>query len=230
MKFTVLFLFSFSILRGEQPPSQPNISLPQANLVGKTVNHAPDFHIEVRNILESSCISCHGTESQKGGLRLDTLSMAKQGGDSGPALVPGNKSKSLLLERIHLPEDDDEIMPPKGGPLSSEAKEILNRWVESGANWPDGIQLHEISKEELSLRKKSANKTLVSLAAYPPKISLKSKEDFNSIVVVATYADDVTRDVTYESAIEVENPSIINFQDRIAYPKKEERPDWLPGF
>ena len=147
--------------------------------------------------------------------------MAKQGGDSGPALVPGNKSKSLLLERIHLPEDDDEIMPPKGGPLSSEAKEILNRWVESGANWPDGIQLHEISKEELSLRKKSANKTLVSLAAYPPKISLKSKEDFNSIVVVATYADDVTRDVTYESAIEVENPSIINFQDRIAYPKKE---------
>ena len=79
--------------------------------------------------------------------------MAKQGGDSGPALVPGSKSKSLLLERIHLPEDDDEIMPPKGGPLSSEAKEILNRWVESGANWPDGVQLHEISKEELSLRK-----------------------------------------------------------------------------
>ena len=63
--------------------------------------------------LKRSCISCHGADSQKGGLKLDTLEFAKKGGDSGPAIVAHNKSESLLLERIHLPSDDEEIMPPK---------------------------------------------------------------------------------------------------------------------
>ena len=171
MKFSVLFLFSFSILWGDQPPPQPTPSPPQANLAVKTVIQAPDFHREVRNILERSCISCHGAESQKGGLRLDTLSLAKEGGDSGPAIVPGNKEESLLLERIHLPVDDDEIMPPKEGPLSAEFKDILNRWIETGANWPKGVQLHEISERELALRKKSKNKEIIALTAYPPSIT-----------------------------------------------------------
>ena len=220
MKFSVLFLFSFSILWGEQPPTQPTPSPPQVNLAVKTVIQAPDFHREVRNILERSCISCHGAESQKGGLRLDTLSLAKEGGDSGPAIVPGNKEESLLLERIHLPVDDDEIMPPKEGPLSAEFKDILNRWIETGANWPKGVQLHEISEREFALRKKSKNKEIIALNAYPPSISLKTKEDFNSVIIVATYSDDVTRDVTYESSVWVEKPEIIDFQDRIVYPKK----------
>ena len=220
MKFSVLFLFSFSILWGEQPPTQPTPSPPQVNLAVKTVIQAPDFHREVRNILERSCISCHGAESQKGGLRLDTLSLAKEGGDSGPAIVPGNKEESLLLERIHLPVDDDEIMPPKEGPLSAEFKDILNRWIETGANWPKGVQLHEISERELALRKKSKNKEIIALTAYPPSITLKTKEDFNSVIIVATYSDDVTRDVTYESSVWVEKPEIIDFQDRIVYPKK----------
>ena len=220
MKFSVLFLFSFSILLGDQPPPQPTPSPPQANLAVKTVIQSPDFHREVRNILERSCISCHGAESQKGGLRLDTLSLAKEGGDSGPAIVPGNKDESLLLERIHLPVDDDEIMPPKEGPLSAEFKDILNRWIETGANWPKGVQLHEISERELALRKKSKNKEIIALTAYPPSIDLKTKEDFNSVIIVATYSDDVTRDVTYESSVWVEKPDIIDFQDRIVYPKK----------
>ena len=220
MKFSVLFLFSFSILWGDQPPPQPTPSPPQANLAVKTGIQSPDFHREVRNILERSCISCHGAESQKGGLRLDTLSLAKEGGDSGPAIVPGNKDESLLLERIHLPVDDDEIMPPKEGPLSAEFKDILNRWIETGANWPKGVQLHEISERELALRKKSKNKEIIALTAYPPSIDLKTKEDFNSVIIVATYSDDVTRDVTYESSVWVEKPEIIDFQDRIVYPKK----------
>ena len=74
---------------------------------------------------------------------MDTLALAKKGGDSGPAVVPGNRSESLLLERIHLPSEDEEIMPPKGGPLSSQHKDILDRWVQTGAKWPRGVQLKE---------------------------------------------------------------------------------------
>ena len=90
-------------------PAQP--SQPEAR--PETSVKAPDFHNEVRGILETSCVSCHGVNDQKGGLRLDTLAFAKQGGDSGPAVVPGNKIDSTLLERIHLSPEDDEIMPPK---------------------------------------------------------------------------------------------------------------------
>ena len=184
-------------------------------------SQAPDFHTEVRAVLESTCISCHGANDQKGGLRLDTLAFAKEGGDSGPAIVPGNKIESTLLERIHLPADDDEIMPPKNGPLSAQQKDILDRWIETGANWPKGIQLKEITERELVLRTKARNKQFVSLTAYPPAITLTTKEDFNSIVLTATYSDDVTRDVTFESSVWLENSGIADFKDRILYPKQE---------
>ena len=187
----------------------------------KPVVKVPDFHTEVRAILETTCISCHGVEDQKGGLRLDTLAYAKEGGDSGPALVPGNKIESILLERIHLPADDDEIMPPKNGPLTADQKDILDRWIETGAHWPKGIQLKEITDRELALRKKALNKNFASLAAYPPSITLATKEDFNSIVLTATYSDDVTRDVTFESSLWLENPAVANFEDRILHPKQE---------
>ena len=168
-------------------------------------------------------VCCHGVNDQKGGLRLDTLAFAKQGGDSGPAVVPGNKIDSTLLERIHLSPEDDEIMPPKNGPLSKEHKDVLDRWIETGAHWPAGIQLREITERELALREKSKAKQLISLSAFPPAISLKTEEDFNSLVLTATYSDDVTRDVTYESAIWLENQAVADFKDRILYPKQARR-------
>ena len=100
MKFSVLFLFSFSILWGDQPPPQPTPSPPQANLAVKTLIQAPDFHREVRNILERSCISCHGAESQKGGLRLDTLSLAKEEEILDLQLCPETRRKVSFLKEF----------------------------------------------------------------------------------------------------------------------------------
>jgi hypothetical protein len=154
----------------------------------------------------------------------------KKGGDSGPALIPGNKEESILLERIHLPADDEEIMPPKNGPLSANYKDILDRWVGTGANWPKGVQLKEISERELVLRNKSKNKKLVSIAAYPKSIDLKTMEDFNSVVLVATYSDDVTRDVTFESSMWLENSAIADFRDKILYPKQQGETKLLAEF
>lgn len=222
MKLVLFFLVSSSlVLANQENPSTPT---PSPKKVTQTLTKspviAPDFHTEVRAVLESTCISCHGTNEQKGGLRLDTLAFAEEGGDSGPALVAGNKSESILLERIHLPVEDEEIMPPKNGPLTAQQKDILDRWIETGAQWPDGIQLKEISERELFLRNKARNKQFVSLSAYPSTINLKTKEDFNSIILIATYSDDVTRDVTYESSVWLENSAIADFEDRILYPKQ----------
>mgnify|MGYP001216977692 FL=1 len=222
MKLALFFLVSSSlVLANQENPSTPTPAPKEVTpTLAKSTVKAPDFHTEVRAVLESTCISCHGTNEQKGGLRLDTLAFAKEGGDSGPALVAGNKSESILLERIHLPAEDEEIMPPKNGPLTAQQKDILDRWVETGAKWPNGIQLKEITERELLLRNKARNKQFVSLAAYPSAINLKTKEDFNSIILTATYSDDVTRDVTYESSVWLENSAIADFEDRILYPKQ----------
>src|SRR5688572_24860910 len=79
-----------------------------------------DFLLEVKPILESTCVSCHGPEKPKGDLRLDTRAAALKGGDDGPALVPGKPQMSPLYTSTVLPPGHDDIMPPKGDPLTKE--------------------------------------------------------------------------------------------------------------
>ena len=100
-----------------------------------------DFAREVKPILESACLSCHGDEKPKGGLSIQTRAATIQGGDSGTSLVPGKPDDSLLYTLTILPPDDDDIMPPKGDPLSREQTEILRRWIQEGAQWPVEIEL-----------------------------------------------------------------------------------------
>ena len=66
----------------------------------------------VQPLLELKCVSCHGAEKQEGGLRLDSLTAAKTGGEQGPAIVPGDVAKSLLVKAITF-RDPDLQMPPK---------------------------------------------------------------------------------------------------------------------
>ena len=201
--------------------AEANKTIPSVTKKVNVAVIAPDFHREVRPILESTCIQCHGIEKQKGGLRLDTLANAKKGGDSGSALVPGNLEDSLLLDRIFLPADDDEIMPPENGPLSPAQQDILKRWVKTGGHWPQGVQLFPHSERELALRNIANNKKLVELAVHPAQINLSTKEDFNSFVIVAKYDDDITRDVTRESTLSLSNNNVVRIENNLIYPLKD---------
>jgi uncharacterized membrane protein len=85
-------------------------------------------------IFEQKCTVCHGVNKQKGDLRLDTKEGFLKGGKEG-ALMANNKSGSFLLERINLPLDHDDHMPP------SEKKQLtpveisfFNWWIKSGAD------------------------------------------------------------------------------------------------
>ncbi|MCS1407992.1 MAG: Hercynine oxygenase [Verrucomicrobia subdivision 3 bacterium] len=105
-----------------------------------------DFTREVKPILESACLSCHGPEKPKGDLSLHTRTAAIKGGDSGTSLVPGDPEESLLYTLTILPPDDDDIMPPKGDPLSKVQTEILRRWIEAGAEWPIEVELEQTQR------------------------------------------------------------------------------------
>src|SRR5688572_7195414 len=102
-----------------------------------------DFMLEVKPILEATCVSCHGPEKPKGELRLDSRAGAIKGGDSGTALTPGKPQESKLYTSTVLPPDHDDIMPPKGGVLTKGQTERLRLWIEQGAEWPDTVKLQQ---------------------------------------------------------------------------------------
>lgn len=101
------------------------------------VPEKPDYAKDIKPIFERSCYKCHGPEKRKNGLRIDKKRFAMKGGETGPAIVPGDVDKSLLTKYISLPEDDDDIMPSKGKLLAKSEIETLKKWVAQGAEWPD---------------------------------------------------------------------------------------------
>lgn len=91
------------------------------------------YNFEVRPILASKCLSCHGSDAanRKGDLRLDTHEDA-----TASAIVPGQGDQSEVMRRI-LSTDPDEAMPPPGKhePLTKEQAGVLRRWIDQGAEY-----------------------------------------------------------------------------------------------
>ncbi len=94
--------------------------------------HIQFFETEIRPLLAENCVKCHGPDKQKGGLRLDSRSGILQGGDTGPAVVPGAVDESLIVEAINY----DLLQMPPTGQLPAEKRAKLVRWIEMGAPWP----------------------------------------------------------------------------------------------
>src|SRR5262245_42771387 len=69
------------------------------------------FEMKIRPLLVDHCFQCH-TEKKKGNLRLDSRETILKGGDTGPAVVPGQPEKSLLVKAIGY-KDAELRMPPK---------------------------------------------------------------------------------------------------------------------
>lgn len=111
-----------------------------------------NFARDIKPILETSCLSCHRPGYAKGGLQLDTRSEALKGGESGPAVIPGNAAKSPLYVTTSAPADSDELMPPKpkGGPLPKEQIELLRSWIDQGAEWPAELVLAPVKAETVT--------------------------------------------------------------------------------
>lgn len=93
------------------------------------------FEKQVRPLLVKRCFDCHGGTKAAGGLSLATANAWKKGGDSGPAITPGEPDKSLLIEAVN--SRSLEMPPPdKGGKLPDDEIAILTKWVAMGAPDP----------------------------------------------------------------------------------------------
>lgn len=108
------------------------------------------FENKIRPALVEHCYSCHSPQAKKikGGLLLDTREGSRRGGDTGPAVVPGDATKSLLIKAIRY-DDPDLEMPPKKK-LPAEVIADFEKWIAMGAPDPRDGQSSALTTIDLT--------------------------------------------------------------------------------
>ncbi len=176
-----------------------------------------DYFAEVQPLLEANCYSCHQGGKVKGDLRLDHRAAALAGGkDDGPAVAPGDVKGSSLIFRIGEHAGDD-IMPPKGDPLSAEEVALLTRWVEEGAHWPE-FNVSNFQPTELSDDLTFLRRVYLDTVGVPPSEAeigafLAAEEKTRRSQVIDQLLDDprwADHWMGYWQDVLAENPNIIN--------------------
>ncbi|MEQ8789908.1 MAG: PSD1 and planctomycete cytochrome C domain-containing protein [Pirellulaceae bacterium] len=111
------------------------------------------FEKHIRPVLATQCYSCHSAEAKEieGGLSLDTRAGIRQGGEIGPAVVPGSVARSLLIKAIRQTDPDLQMPPDKKLPAETIAN--FERWVAMGAPDPREGAAAVTDKYEIDLEK-----------------------------------------------------------------------------
>lgn len=204
---------------------------------GLRAQDAPvDFVRDIQPILEFNCVNCHNADDAKGGLRFDSRDAFLKGGDGGDAMLPGKPEKSLMVELISLPKDDDDVMPSKGRLLHAHEIDKVKKWIAAGAPWPDNLVL--VAKKEDDFKGAEPlpekGKKIAKVSVFPPNVNLETKRDAQSLIVMATYEDDTTLDVTKNAVFEYADPSLVELAKRnLIKPKKDGQTELtvkVPGF
>jgi len=115
------------------------------------------FERRIRPVLAEQCYECHSAESKslQGGLRVDARAGLLQGGDSGPAVVPGKPTDSLLWKAL-THGSPDLAMPSKKAKLPADVLADFERWIAEGAVWPASDKSSPpVVKFDLAARKRA---------------------------------------------------------------------------
>ncbi|MEX2264226.1 MAG: PSD1 and planctomycete cytochrome C domain-containing protein [Bryobacteraceae bacterium] len=149
------------------------------------------FESRIRPLFASNCYACH-TATKLGGLRVDSREGLLKGGNSGPAIVPGDPEKSLLVQALRHSHEKLRMPPP--GKLKDEEIDAVAAWVKAGAVWP------ETAKAAAPAAKSGAYEITPEQRAYwafqpvrkpePPEVKLKSwpKSSIDHFILAAQEA------------------------------------------
>jgi len=118
------------------------------------------FENRIRPLLANRCQNCHGPNKRESGFRVDTRGAMLSGGDSGPAIVPGKPTESLLLDVVNYRSD---IKMPPEKKLSPEEIATLTEWVQQGAPWPGAAGDSQIRKDRGGFSISEADRSFWSL-------------------------------------------------------------------
>jgi mono/diheme cytochrome c family protein len=128
--------------RGESAPLAVKPVMPPA------VNRPVDFVKDVVPIFQQSCVNCHSSGKSESDFSIETREKLIEGGGSGsPGMEPGKSAESTIIQLVSgLDPDPDRFMPKKGKKLTQEQIGILRAWIDQGAAWPKGYELHDASR------------------------------------------------------------------------------------
>jgi hypothetical protein len=127
----------------------PTCALIASAAFGRADESPTSFANDIAPILVEQCLACHNARTAKGRFSLETYQALMKGGESGPAIAPGDGDFSNLVQLV---ESGD--MPKEGDPLQPEKIAALKRWIAEGAKLDEG---------------KPAGKPLASIMPKPPQ-------------------------------------------------------------
>jgi Protein of unknown function (DUF1553)/Protein of unknown function (DUF1549)/Planctomycete cytochrome C len=130
-----------SIGRGLAPLMVALVGFATARAAGpEDTGAARLFRDTIAPVLKAECFGCHsaGAKKVRGGLRLDSRETILDGGDSGPAVVPGKASESLLIHAIR--HQDDLAMPPQKPRLPESTIAAFEKWIDAGASYSSAAE------------------------------------------------------------------------------------------
>lgn len=138
------------------------------------IQEALVYQDAIQPLLKNRCYSCHGSEKQKGKLRLDLEASILKGGEEGNTIVKGKADESELIRRLLLPGSNDKHMPPKEKPqLSQHEIALLHWWINNGAQFNKKVkelkQPDDIKIVLTALEKGSAGVVAGKLTDVPEK-------------------------------------------------------------
>jgi len=108
-----------------------------------------DFHKQVKPILESACVKCHGVQRWSGEVRVDEKEFIFGTGENGRVTVPGKPLQSTLYTTSAADDKDPLAMPPRDrGKMSTLQLQVIYDWIQQGAEWPDGVVLKRVDRIE----------------------------------------------------------------------------------
>ncbi len=124
----------------QESPAMKN-AVPAALLLAASTAFGVDYQSQVVPILRTKCYDCHSVAKgkEKGDVALDTQEKLSAHIGPGQHIVPGEPAKSTMLIICKLPDDDEDVMPPKGkNRLTADELMTLETWIKEGATLAAG--------------------------------------------------------------------------------------------
>ena len=187
--------FLWALLLGAAGPS----------VLGRPAPPPGDWDAKIRPLLSRYCQSCHGGQNPQGGLRLDRFENALRGSDSGRVMIAGNSAGSRLIQRLSLPPDHPETMPPKGLPRpTAEQIALLADWIDRASSWPEPADLSA---------EKASEPAIPYVEFQGPASELKFKEHIHPFLKHYCYGchDNATR----EGGLDLQESVEMRFDDEL---------------
>jgi mono/diheme cytochrome c family protein len=151
-----------------------------------------DFTEQIQPIFVEHCAKCHGEDKAKGDVRLHNPAAIREAGIDH-LLNPAKPDEGELLARITLPAGDDLLMPKGGDPLAQEQIDLIRKWIEQGAEMPEGSEPVAVEEDPLPDVPPAAPEAVEKLVASGAQV-LALYQDSPLLRVTFAYSDEKAGD------------------------------------